>query len=129
MEHSGTKNCSNLISLVWTAYLVLLDTSGTCLDPRRHLRFHSNHPVWLGLAEACHTTKTVFVKIKAQIFETRITFLCMHPCLCIELCVHICTFMFVLLCVWMCVCVYVSVPIWKDRLNQTHLRLVSWKRT
>lgn len=99
MEQSGTKNCSDLMALVRRAYLVWLDTFGTCLDPRRHPHFHSNHPVWLGLAEACHTTTTthICVKSKKQVLRMNATCLCLHVCigkvkLCECVCVRVCVY-------------------------------------
>lgn len=65
------------MAIVSKAYLVWLDTFGTCLDPRRRPRFHSNHPVWLGLAEACHTTTThICVKSKKRVLRMSVTCLC-----------------------------------------------------
>lgn len=109
------KKSSDLMALVRRAYLVWLDTFGTCLDPRRRPHFHSNHPVWLGLAEACHTTIThICIKSKKQVLKMRITCFCMHACLRAR---RVCTlaradfvsaFISVCECVYLCVCVYLS---------------------
>lgn len=71
--------------LVLKVYLVWLDILGTYLNPTRHQYFHSNHPVWSGLAEACHTATTnIWVKSVQQVW--RLTSLCMHACLCVSVC-------------------------------------------
>ncbi len=58
------------MAFVKRSYLVWWDTFGTCLDPRKRPHFHSNHPVWLGLAEACHTKTThICVKSTKGVFE------------------------------------------------------------
>lgn len=74
------------MALLRRAYLVCSDTFGTCLDPRRRPRFHSNHPVWLGLAEACHTTTTtthICVKSKKRVLRKSVTCLCMFVFECV----------------------------------------------
>lgn len=81
------KSYITLVALVRTAYLVWSDTFGTCLGPKRRQYFHSNHPVWLALEEACRTTtRHICVKSMKQVWRMSVTCLGRHACLCASAC-------------------------------------------